>query len=595
MELAAGAADYLLLLDADQTVEQLEPLPDLEADSYLLRHSGGIDYYIPRLVKADRGWSFVGATHEYLAAEGPIDQRDLSALLVHHFADGGARADKLERDRLLLEADLERNPDNVRATFYLAQTMKEMGEREAAIALYRRRVALGGWDEEVFYAALQIAMITAEEDPEAAIGLYLDAYELRPTRAEPLHQIAYLCREAGRYRATFMFAKRGLELGYPDDKLFIHRDTYEWGLNLELSIAAYYTGDREEGAAACDAILSNPDVPPEVLAAAERNRLAIAGEGGPGSAGAVQYADPLSSLIELRTAEIQLEVKPDWPQFNPSIAADGDGYRAIVRTASYELAEEGYYRFFPETRCALTLNYLARFDSSLELTSLEPITDRSTGPELHDSVVQGYEDMRLVKVAGRWYALATVRDRNPENVCEIALLALDGPRIDQLTILPGPTPGRHEKNWMPYAEGGRLRIVYSSGPTVVLDCDPATGVIMESSRKEAPPGAEELRGGSQGVEVDGGHLFVVHDVVPFDGLRRAYGHRFVRIDAAGRLTHVSPRWCFAGERIEVCAGIARQADQLVLSYGVWDRSAYLAVCSLSEVLATLEVAEDELG
>ena len=145
------------------------------------------------------------------------------------------------------------------------------------------------------------------------------------------------------------------------------------------------------------------------------------GEGGPGSAAAVQYADPLASLIELRAAEIQLEVKPDWPRFNPSITVDGDGYRAIVRTANYELAEEGYYRFLDAERRIRTLNYLAGFDDAA--VADEPGGRSSTSRPAPSSTTRWSRATRtcaLVEVAGRWYALATVRDRNPENVCEIA-------------------------------------------------------------------------------------------------------------------------------------------------------------------------------
>ena len=40
--------------------------------------------------------------------------------------------------------------------------------------------------------------------------------------------------------------------------------------------------------------------------------------------------------------------------------------------------------------------------------------------------------------------------------------------------------------------------------------------------------------------------------------------------------------------------MARQGDQLVLSYGVWDRSARLAVCSVEDVLDLLDPPEDVL-
>ena len=235
MELARDSADYLLLLDADQTLEQRGPLPPLRADSYLLRYAGGLDYAVPRLVRGDRHWWYEGSTHEYLATEGEHSRDPLEGLVVHHHADSGTRAEKLHRDRRLLERDLQRRPDDQRSTFYLAQTLADSGDMSGAIALYRRRVELGGWDEEVFYAAYRAGVLTGQADPAAAEPLLVEAAQLRPSRAEPLHELSRLARLRGRHREAYEHAKRGLEIPYPDDILFVHRDVYEWGLLFELA------------------------------------------------------------------------------------------------------------------------------------------------------------------------------------------------------------------------------------------------------------------------------------------------------------------------------------------------------------------------
>ncbi len=51
MRLARGTADYLLLLDADMTIEQSAALPKLDADAYLLREAGSLDFRGPRQVR----------------------------------------------------------------------------------------------------------------------------------------------------------------------------------------------------------------------------------------------------------------------------------------------------------------------------------------------------------------------------------------------------------------------------------------------------------------------------------------------------------------------------------------------------------------
>jgi hypothetical protein len=201
--------------------------------------------------------------------------------------------------------------------------------------------------------------------------------------------------------------------------------------------------------------------------------------------------------------------------------------------------------------------------------------------------VAGYEDCRLFESGGRWYALATVRDRNPDEVCEIALLGLDGPRIERVTILPGPEPGRDEKNWMPFAAHGGTGIVYSCGPTRILRLDPGSGRVRPGEETGAPAWTAGLRGGSQGLPVEGGHLFAVHEVLWEDG-GRLYVHRLVLIDGAGRLAAASRRFSFTGDPIEHCAGIARRGERLVFSFGVGDRSAALALLPESEALSMPE-------
>src|SRR5438270_10482949 len=124
-------------------VNQVLPLPALTAHSYMLRHAGAMEYGVRRLVQGDVRWRYEGVTHEYLATDQDDETCNLDALVIEHFADGGSRADKFTRDARLLREDLDRNPDNPRTVFYLAQTMRDLDDAEEAIKLYRRRAEMG--------------------------------------------------------------------------------------------------------------------------------------------------------------------------------------------------------------------------------------------------------------------------------------------------------------------------------------------------------------------------------------------------------------------------------------------------------------------
>lgn len=260
---ARGRADYLLLIDADMVVRQEGALPPLTADSYLLRHAADLEYRIKRLVRGTVDWRYEGATHEYLTTDQPERAADLDALVIEHFADGGSRSDKFERDARLLRADLERDPGNARAVFYLAQTMRDLGSTEEAVELYRRRAQMGGWAEEVYYALLQVGVLTAElGDWPTAMDALLQAWESRPQRLEACYELSSRLRKLGRYRAAHAFAGAGLDAGMPRDWLFTQPWVYRWGLLFEYSITSYWVGDPQGSLAACDRLLALTDLPP---------------------------------------------------------------------------------------------------------------------------------------------------------------------------------------------------------------------------------------------------------------------------------------------------------------------------------------------
>lgn len=266
---AYGKADYLLLIDADMVIEREGNLPPLTADSYLLRHLGSIQYRVKRLVRGDIHWRYEGVTHEYLTSQRPDREAELDAIGINHFADGGSRADKFERDESLLSAELERDPDNTRTVFYLAQTCRDLAEihldpdgAKRAIRLYERRARMGGWEEEVYYSLLQAGVLKADfGDWPGAMDTLIQAWEYRPQRLEACYELTSRLRVSGKYHTAHSFARAGIGQPMPSDRLFVHPWVYQWGLLFEYSITAYWTGDARACLEACDRLLALPGLP----------------------------------------------------------------------------------------------------------------------------------------------------------------------------------------------------------------------------------------------------------------------------------------------------------------------------------------------
>lgn len=192
MRRARGAADWLLLLDADLVIHAPDPLPDLEeADCWEGRVDfSGMDYTLPFLVRASKPWYYEGVAHSYLACEEKFEEREMPGLWVEDYSR--TTNEKIERDLVALLADHAANPRNARTVFYLAQSYYDLGRIHEAIAFYRMRAEMGsGWDEEAYFARYRLGSLLCEHvDFRQGARELLAAWEARPHRIEALRALA---------------------------------------------------------------------------------------------------------------------------------------------------------------------------------------------------------------------------------------------------------------------------------------------------------------------------------------------------------------------------------------------------------------------
>lgn len=284
LRFARGAADYLLILDADTTIEVAPgTLDGLTDDAYMLRHEeGGTVYFTKRLVRGDLEWRYVGAVHEYITSEDERTTGRLDGLTIASRSVGALRTGRFERDARLLEAGLELDPGDARARFYLAQTYRDLAfqrgdERmlERAAEEYQRRADMPGWIEETYVARYQAGVLLARLGrwPEAA-ETFTQAWELRPERLEAAHALAAGLRERRRYRTAHRLTTLAADLEplpVPGDVLFVEPWIYEWGMLFEYSVTAYWVGEHERSVAACRRLLERRRLPDEYRRLTEGN------------------------------------------------------------------------------------------------------------------------------------------------------------------------------------------------------------------------------------------------------------------------------------------------------------------------------------
>ena len=289
LAVAANKAEWLLFIDADEELgvsdpkfyEKLEPGVSYDIE----KHQGGTRYGVPHLVNVKSGrFRWEGPVHNYLVTVAGPKQRELrkDVWIVYHPGEGAkshglTQEQKYLRDAKLLEEDLARNPGNARSQFYLAQSYRDAGHHEQAYAAYKQRARMTGWVEETFMAQLEAARIAQALDmPEdVLVREYLDAFNLRPKRVEPLHDLARYFRGKKAYGKAYVFARTGVEIERPDDSLFVAQPVYDWRMLDELAVAAFWVGDYAASKEACETVLWRVDhgmsMPPDDLARVKEN------------------------------------------------------------------------------------------------------------------------------------------------------------------------------------------------------------------------------------------------------------------------------------------------------------------------------------
>ena len=87
---------------------------------------------------------------------------------------------------------------------------------------------------------------------------------MRPSRSEPLYQLARIHRENGNPRLGYLFASQAVKIPYPEqDILFLSADIYGWMCWDELASSAYYAGDMMAGLDASNKLLTEKKFPKE--------------------------------------------------------------------------------------------------------------------------------------------------------------------------------------------------------------------------------------------------------------------------------------------------------------------------------------------
>ncbi len=228
--------DYFLTLDADEelTTSVGFSLKDLTADTYsAMFEMDGTNARWPRKVLF-RSW----LRYKYVLDETLVGFKSegmLPACLVRSYTDGARSAagmtQKYARDCEVLQRAVEREPNEPRYWYYLAQRLAGAGQFEKAIAAFKRRIEIGGgMTAELGYCELVIGQCLQSLDApfQDIQSAYLKAWQTNPLRAEPLFALGCVHSFRGEHALAELYARAAHRIRRPNDPLPVDESIYAY-------------------------------------------------------------------------------------------------------------------------------------------------------------------------------------------------------------------------------------------------------------------------------------------------------------------------------------------------------------------------------
>ena len=594
LKAARSKATYALLLDADMIfkVESSFDKQALKSSSYqIIQKGGNLSYHNTRLIRLDIDAKCLGPTHEYYDLPPGSHNEKLDSLWIDDIGDGGSKGDKFERDIRLLKQGIEEEPTNGRYYFYLANSYFNCGRINECIPYYEKRIALGGWSEEIFYSHLNLGHAYMKAgNPEKALFIWMNGYNTHPARSETIYEICKYYREKGKTKIAMAFCMLGKNIPYPkNDSLFIHTDVYETGFDYELSILGYYNNYQDMHKVCCrlmnksgqsyNNLLSNYKFYTPKLKSYIIKKIGIEG-----------------SITKDNINVCGTEYKMNGS--NPCIFKVGTGsgsrYMLNIRFVNYFLNSNGSYHFPVDDGKIVTVNKIYYLDDELNMVG----NPRVLLPESNDLRYVGMEDMKP------YYNVYNNSNSNNNSIsflgtCQNPITKNISMGYGELDLEANTSSMSYsvvntsynkdcEKNWVFYGDNN---VIYQWNPLTIGKIVKMNEVTDKNKKEEVKkdnlfleiikqtptsPFFQQVRGSSNGCEYEDEMWFLCH-VVEYCQPREYYHFFAVFNKDTMELKRWSHLFKFDGEKIEYALGLIVEEKRIIVSYSKWDREPAVGV------------------
>ena len=538
---------YMLTIDADMIL-----CPSSEFKSYRLTHNGYniiqnngcMKYYNTRLMKASYAWKCIGSTHEYWSGD-PTDKLPYEVIYIDDKNDGGCKSDKYERDVRLLTEDIKENPMNDRSNFYLAQSLKDIGRFKESIKMYKKRIAIGGWKEEVWYSYYQIGKCYEHLNEPYRMELWMNlAFDYYSDRAEPIYHLTRYFREKSQHHKSYHYYLKGRHIPYPkNDVLFIEQYVYQGLFDYENTILACYVNNKTKYDSLNDVVMYiNKPITHFIDNVWDNLHY---------------YVD---SLINYN-GDYQRYLIPlhqNYRASSCSIIPYNNKYLMNIRYVNYTIDEKGCYHMSCSDGHVRTKNgYVFLNESYQPLDNIVMLEDEY---KKCNSNIEGLEDIRLFYHQDVLKCSSSCKDITDDDriVITVGNYDITSNKITNIEVIEGCDSERSiicQKNWI-YIPGTEMNFIYGWHPLqigkVVNNC------LQIHTTYSTPSIFSRFRGSSRLVDYYSKKYAVVH-LVKYSQ-PRSYYHSVVQFNKDYLPEAFTLPFCFCNTRIEYCLGFDIKGD-----------------------------------
>lgn len=547
---------YAMAVDADMIIK-----PSAEFKNFkmtlpgytVIQHNGELKYYNNRFMQCGYNWKCVGATHEYWSGD-PTERIPFEVFYIDDVNDGGCKSDKIERDIRLLTEEIVSDPNNGRSHFYLAQSYKDAGNFKGAIELYKKRIKIGGWYEEVWYSHYQIGKCYYHLQMFDKMELWMNrAFKFHPKRAEPLYYLTKHYRVTSNHYKAFHYLLKGIDIPFPkDDLLFIEHDVYNGLFDYENTILACYINNKTKQDSLCDVVkyINN---------------------------GYNHYIDNVWDNIHFYIEALNSDryggiysrlLFPMYEEYCVSscCALPYKG-RLLMNTrfVNYSIDSGGCYHMRSPDGNVKTKNGFTYLSESFY--PIERVTMMKEEPDkVYPKNIEGLEDVRLFYHNGNLKFTASSKNMTDDE--DIVIVAgdynPDDARMYNMNVIRSPYGSDCEKNWLYVPDNcglittkdkgaGRMNFIYGWNPMKIGAVNDAGDKLEIHTKYDTPRIFSRFRGSSPLCEYEGKYYCVVHFVKY--STPRVYYHSVVQFNKDTlRPEAFSAPFCFKQTAIEYCLG-----------------------------------------